>query len=624
MSSASTQPNPASPHNTRRQPPPARWELGAAAAGSSHLIAAAAVFSVFVNLLMLTGPLFMLQVYDRVLASQSLETLTALSVLMAGLFLLMGVLDFVRSRVMSRVGARIHERLSLRLDQAVLTPRRSHDGRASGVPTREQRVREAADCEEDGQDAAAALLAVQNVLSSPAPLVLFDMPWAPVFIGALFLFHPALGLLAVAGGCVMLVLALLNQWRSRALLNAAQHDTVHADQIADTLWREREVVSALGMAGASAHRLDGLRRTALRNRMYASDRVGAYASASRAMRFFLQSAMLALGAFLAIGGEISAGMMIAASILLGRALAPIEQGIGQWSSIHRGLAGWRTLGRFLRAHPALVRTLPLPPPEGNLVVHDLTLERPGQADTALPPVLTGLNFSVAPGEALGVIGPSASGKSSLARALVGVWPPACGEVRLDGATLDQWLPDDLGRHVGYLPQDIVFLPGTIAENIARFRTDHNPADVLKAASDAGAHGLILRLPHGYDTLVGTRGGGRAAHLSGGQRQRIALARALFGAPSLVVMDEPNAHLDADGERALVLAIRKCKEAGAAVVVMAHRPSAISACDQLLLLEAGTQRAFGPRDDVLREHTRANTRVVPPDPASVVRAISKTQ
>ena len=557
-------------------------ELGTAISASRNLLIAVALFSAFANLLVLTGPLFMLQVYDRVLSSGSVETLTALFLLVTGLFLLFGVLDFARGRLMARVGARAHTILSHRVDEVSL-----RDARSGGQSSH--------------QSAPQDLSALQRALSGASSLVIFDVPWAPVFLAAMFLFHPWLGILGIAGGVVMVAITVLNQWRSRPALAAAHELDMQAELQASAARQQAGTIKALGMRESIIDRITRLRQDALAAGVRASDRSGAYASASKAMRFYLQSAILALGAALAIAGQITPGAMIAASILMGRALAPVEQGIAQWPVMQRGLTGWRRLKAALSAAPVDAERTPLPRPRSEVSVRNLAVATPVTKVLSV----SGVSFDLAPGEALGVIGQSASGKSSLTRALVNIWEPAAGTIRLGGATFDQWPSDALGALLGYLPQDVSLLSGTVAENIGRMQQPIDAAAVITAAQAAGAHEMILRLPQGYETKVGQSG----QALSGGQRQRIGLARALFGDPALVILDEPNAHLDAEGELALLSAIKGLKERDRAVIVMAHRPNAIAACDRLLVLEKGRQRAYGTRDEILREYTKARTRVV---------------
>ena len=566
-------------------------ELRRALGASRGLLLGVGVFSLFVNLLMLTGPLFMLQVYDRVLASRSEATLLTLFLLITALFSLMGVLDFARTRVLARAGARFQALLDRRVFEAVLRRAISPDER--GRPS--SGVRD--------------LESIQRALSGPAPFAFFDAPWAPLFLAAIFFFHWSLGLLAMGGGLVLFAVAILNERRAREPLGASAEASARSDGYAEVLRREGETIQGLGMRSAAIARWEKLREGALGAQIAASDATSGYAVASKTLRFYLQSAMLGLGALLAIEGAISPGVMIAASILMGRALAPVEQAIGQWAVMQRAFKGWTGLTELLRTTPPPSSPTPLPAPKGVVSVEGVTAAPPG----ARAPTLRNVSFRVEPGQALGVIGPSAAGKSTLARLLVGIWRPVQGSVRLDGAELGQYSDDDLGRHVGYLPQDVALFDGTVTENIARMAAEADPAAVVTAARRAGAHELILRLPQGYDTPIGPSG----ARLSGGQRQRIALARALYGDPAVVVMDEPNSNLDAQGEQALVLAIKDLRERGRTAIVMAHRPSAIAACDVLLMLDAGTPRAFGPKEEVLRQTTANHPQALGGQPRPVV-------
>jgi PrtD family type I secretion system ABC transporter len=551
-------------------------ELAAARRQSRALIWSAAVFSVFVNLLMLTGPLFMLQVYDRVLGSGSEETLLALVVLVVFLFAIMGLLDYARGRVMGRVAARLRAALDGRVFAAVLR-------RAALVPDTAAMPR---------PGSLRDLEAVQRLVGSPVLLSLFDMPWTPLFLLGIFIFHPLLGALAVAGGLVLVANTFLNQALTRSPARTAQAAAEAADRAAEGLRVEAETVRSLGMQRAAFARWERLRAGALEAATEAGDRAGAFSAATRALRLLLQSAMLGLGAWLVLQGQLTAGAMVAASILLGRALAPVEQAIAQWEVVRQGAAGWQALGQLLNQVPEEPRRTQLPRPAARLEVEGLTLVPPGQKQAALRMV----SFNLAPGLALGVIGPSGAGKSSLARALTGIWRPAAGRVRLDGIALDQYEPDTLGRLIGYLPQRVSLFDGTIAENISRLDPEADDAAIVDAARRADAHKMIVEFPEGYDTRITATGG----RLSGGQIQRIGLARALYGDPVLLVLDEPNSNLDNEGSMALNEAIRTFKSDGKAVLIMAHRPAAIRECDQLLLLEGGLRRAYGPRDQVLRE------------------------
>ncbi len=549
------------------------------------LFLAVAVFSFFVNLLMLTGPIFMLQVYDRVLASRSEATLVALVVIMAFLFLMMGVLDYARGRVLARAGARFQARLDGRVFEAIL--------RRSISPT--ERARPATGLRD--------LESIQRLLSGPAPFAVFDMPWTPVFIAAIFLFHWMLGCLALAGGLLLVTLTWLNQVFSRQLQTDASVASAQSEGFTESVRAQGEAVQGLGMRDAVLARWQKLRGRSLGATMQASDRTGVFSTASKTLRFFLQSMMLGLGAWLAIRGELSPGMMIAGSILMGRALAPIEQAIGQWPQVQRAVQGWGSLKDLLEKTPAPERRTQLPAPRSILEAQQVTVVAPGEQTAAIRMV----SFRLDRGQAMGVIGPSASGKSTLARAIAGIWKPAAGVVRLDGAALDQYSDADLGRHVGYLPQDISLFDGTVAENIARMSEAPDAAQVVQAARRAGAHEMILGLPGGYDFQVAAGGG----KLSGGQRQRIGLARALYGDPAIIILDEPNSNLDAAGSESLNAAIADAKSRGKAVIIMAHRPAAIQQCELILMMEEGVRKAFGPKEEVLRQHVRNYPQVVSP-------------
>lgn len=549
-----------------------RRELRSARGRAWQLFTFVGVFSFAVNMLMLTGPLFMMQVYDRVLASRSVETLTALFLLVVFLFTLMGLLDLARNRVMARVAASFQERMEGRVFTAAL-----QDGNIFGSDV-------------VLRGGMRDLEAVQRLIASPVLMALFDLPWAPFFLAAVFIFHPVLGAVATAGMAVLVVATLLNQWLSKDALQRAAIATQSAERMSDLYREEGEVIGSLGMRGAAFRRWQDARDTATEAVMRGSDRATSFTVFSRTFRLFLQSALLAAGAWLVLRHEVTPGAMIASSILMGRALAPVEQVVGGWSIVQRAQDGWSRLAELLSRRPPIAPRTPLPRPAAQLEVRNLSVVPPGQNAATV----RGVSFDLAPGQALGVIGPSGAGKTTLARALIGAWPIAGGSIRIDGATLDQYDPDVLGGLVGYLPQQVTLFDGTIAENIARLSPRPDPERVVAAATAAAAHRMILDLPQGYDTPV-TQGGGR---LSGGQIQRIGLARALYADPVLFVLDEPNSNLDNDGSTALNLAIRHIKARGGAVIIMAHRPAAITECDLLLVLDQGMRRAFGPRDEVL--------------------------
>ena len=554
-----------------------RAELINARKQSRGLYWMVAVFSFFVNMLMLTGPLYMLNVYDRVLSSRSFETLIALSVLVAFLYGMMGILDFVRGRVMGRVGARFQTRLDRRVFAAVLK-----------ATTLNRAPRQAATGLRD-------LEAVQRLLTSPALMALFDLPWVPLFFFGIFIFHPLMGVLAISGAAVLVVVALLNQWSTRKPIEAANAASFASERLGAHIRDESEMVHSLGMREAAFDRWQVARGQSLDTSIAAADASGTFTALTKSFRLFLQSAMLGVGAYLVLINELSPGAMIAGSILLGRALAPLEQLVGQWGMFQRAREGWGNLAVLLGQIPVDAQRTALPKPRAHLLADQVTVVPPGEQQAALRMI----SFEVKPGQAVGVIGTSGAGKSTLARVLTGVWQPAGGKVRLDGAALDQYDPDVLGQHVGYLPQRVQLFDGTIKENIARMSMQPDDAAVVAAAKAAAAHQMILKLPDGYDTRVSASSG----RLSGGQIQRIGLARALYGDPVVVVLDEPNSNLDNEGSVALNTAIRNLKAADKIVFIMAHRPSAIQECDLLLAIENGTRRAFGPKDEVLAEIVR---------------------
>ena len=558
-------------------------ELRAARSDQRSLLWAVAIFSVFVNLLLLTGPLYMLQVYDRVLGSRSEATLVALSLLAASMFLAMGILDHTRARIMARIGAHLQDRLDRRVFAAAMRRLTLQPGEPTALAAQRD------------------LESIQRLWASPVLIALFDIPWTPFFVAAIFVFHPLLGWLAVAGGVFLVILTVMNQKMTAGPTTRTNNLNMTAERVSDMIKLEAEAVQALGMTGAAFDRWQKARSTALADSIAVGDLGGTFGAVSKTFRMFLQSAMLGLGAWLVLKGQLSGGAMIAGSILMGRALQPIEQAVGQWALVTRAQEANRRLSELLTRVPAEPVRTALPRPKALLEAQSLSVVPPGESQA----VLRMVSFTLSPGQAMGVIGPSGAGKSTLARALIGVWKPSGGKVRLDGATLDQYDPDILGSYIGYLPQRVTLFEGTIAENIARLQPNADPALIVQAAQKAAAHDMIVKLPEGYDTRVATLGG----RLSGGQIQRIGLARALFGNPVLLVLDEPNSNLDNDGTLALNTAIRSTKEAGGAVLIMAHRPAAIQECDLLLVIEDGMRRAFGPRDQVLRDMVKNHTDIV---------------
>ena len=560
-----------------KPPAPGREELRAVLKKSRGLFRIVLLFSVFANILVLTGPIFMLQVYDRVLSSRSEATLVALFALVGILYAIMGVLDYARGRILGRVGARFQSMLDRRVFDAVL--RRSVDPNFRNRPATGLRDLES----------------IQRLLSSPALFAFYDLPWTPVFLFAIFIFHPLLGWLAVAGGTVLIVATVLNQVLSKAPQRESLQASANAEAFAEAVRRDAEVVQSLGMRDAVLGRWRQQRDQALDTSIRAADVSGSFSTFSKTWRFFLQSAMLALAAYLVLRGQLTPGAMIAGSILLGRALAPIEQAIAQWSLVQRARQGWSSLIQLLEATPEEEEKTDLPRPRAVLDVLNLTVVPPGEKT----PTLRSVSFRVGPGMALGVIGQSASGKSTLARAITGIWPAIQGKVRLDGAALEQFASETLGQHIGYLPQDVSLFDASVADNIARLSPNPDPAKIVEAAKKAGAHEMILKLPEGYDTRIQSGG----SRLSGGQRQRLGLARAMYGSPVLLVLDEPNANLDNEGSNALNAAIEQMKASGGAVIIMAHRPAAIAQCELLLVMENGAVKDFGKRDDVLRNNIK---------------------
>ena len=547
-------------------------ELRAARSQSEVLYWTVALFSLFANLLMLTGPMYMLQVYDRVLGSRSEETLIALSLLVVFLYSVMGILDYTRGRIMARVGAQFQASLDRRVFDAVV--------RKSAVAP-DMRT----------QSGLADLESIQKFLTSPVLLAFFDLPWTPIFIAGIFMFHPMLGWLAVGGGLLLVSIALANQFLSRRPQLRAGQAGQAASVMSDQLRIEAEMVQSMGMRDAAFDRWQAARGMALGAQIQATDVSGSFASLTKTLRLFLQSAMLGLGAYLVLQNEMTPGAMIAGSILLGRALAPIEAMLNQWPMVQRASKGWGALAELLGSVPPEPERTALPTPKARLVAKALTVVPPNEKTAAL----RGLNFDLPPGHAMGVIGPSGAGKSTLARCVTGVWRPAGGSIRLDAAALDQYEASVLGDHIGYLPQRVQLFDGTIAENIARLSSQPDATKVVAAAKKADAHEMILELPDGYDTRINSS----QQRLSGGQIQRIGLARALYGDPVLLVLDEPNSNLDNEGTQALNAAIRAMKAAGQSIIIMAHRPAAIQECDLLLMLENGQRSAFGPKDEVLK-------------------------
>lgn len=534
------------------------------------------VISVVSNLLMLTGPLFMMQVYDRVLASRSVPTLVALTILISALYGFYAFLEAMRSRMGMRFANVIDGAVAEKLFTASVRMKL-----ISGTPANADPVR-------DGDT-------LRQFIGGPGPMALLDLPWLPLYLALVFVFHPMLGWLATGGGLIVVLLMVINEFVSRGPSQQTNSTLVARQRQSEDARLNAETIVAMGMLSDIKARWRLKTKAMLDAQRTAGDRSAFFSSTTKGFRFLLQSAVLALGAYLVIQGEMSGGLMLASSVITSRALAPVEQIVGQWRSFIGARQAYRRISKVLKASKEQDRDTHLPLPKASLMVK-LLATAPTGLKTAL---LQGVTFQLHAGEALGVLGLSGSGKSSLARALVGVWPALSGDIRLDGAMLDHYDPSQIGRIIGYLPQRVELFDGTVSENIARFRTDATSEAIIDAARAANVHDIINQLPNGYDTRVGEQGD----LLSAGQRQRVGLARALFGNPFLIVLDEPNSNLDAEGDGALTDAIRLCRDRGAVVVVIAHRPSAVAAVDKLLFLKAGRQVAFGPKDDVLAQITQ---------------------
>ena len=557
---------------TQRPNPNQQSELAQALASCRGAFVATALMSGMSNILMLTGAIFMLEIYDRVLPSRSIPTLVALVILAAGLFLAQGLLDMIRGRVLVRIGARLDEELSGRVYETIVRLPLKIGNRSDGL----QPLRD--------------LDSVRSFLSGPGPTALFDLPWLPIYLAICFAFHPYIGLAALVGAIVLGGLTLMTELMTREPTRAATGFATTRSALAEASRRNAEAMKAMGMVPRVAALWQDANSKYMASQQQAADVSGGFGSMSKALRMMLQSGVLAVGAYLVINQQATAGIIIAGSILSGRALAPVDLAIANWRGFVAARQSWQRLTKLLSALPPQAVPMALQPPQKSLVVEGVTIAPPGSERI----VVHDVSFNLQSGHGLGIIGPSGSGKSSLARVLISVWQPVRGRVRLDGASLDQWPPDSLGACIGYLPQDVELLAGTVAQNIARFATPVDADAVISAATAAGVHELIVNLPDGYDTQVGE--GGTA--LSAGQAQRVALARALYGDPFLVVLDEPNSNLDSEGDEALSRAIMGVRARGGVVVVVAHRPSAIASVDQLLMMSQGRDQAFGPKEEVL--------------------------
>src|SRR6476646_5781312 len=573
-----------------RQPsrrPQQRSELADALAACRGALISIGLMAGMSNILMLTGAFFMLEIYDRVLPSRSIPTLVGLVILAAGLYTAQGLLDLIRGRILVRIGSRLDEVLSGRVYETIVRLPLKLGNRTDGL----QPLRD--------------LDSVRSFLSGSGPNALFDLPWLPVYLVICFLFHPYIGLAALFGAIVLGIITMMTETMTREPTRAATAFAMTRQSLTEASRRNAEVLTAMGMTGRVAALWSDANSKYLASQRRASDVAGGFGSASRVLRMMLQSGVLAVGAYLVIYQQATAGIIIAGSILSARALAPVDLAIANWRGFVAARQAWKRLTDLLALLPAKASPMPLQAPSKSLVIEAASVVPPGKDKV----IVHDVSLALQAGNGLGVIGPSGSGKSSLARLMVGVWSPARGRIRLDGAALDQWSTEALGQHIGYLPQDVELLAGTVAQNIGRFAETMDAKAVIAAATAAGVHDMIVGLPEGYETQVGESG----SALSAGQAQRVALARALYGDPFLVVLDEPNSNLDAEGDEALTRAIMSVRARGGVVVVVAHRPSAIAGVDMLLMMNQGRVAAFGPKDEVL-------SRVLQRDGAAATRGL----
>jgi ATP-binding cassette subfamily C protein len=566
-----------------------RSELGDALRACRSAFVGVGLMSCMINLLYLTGSIFMLEIYDRVLPSRSIPTLVGLVILAGGLYVAQGILDLIRGRVLVRIGTSLDEALNARVFDTVVRLPLMVGGRNEGL----QPLRD--------------LDNVRSFLSGLGPGAFFDLPWLPFYLAICFAFHTLIGLTALVGAIILVALTVITEFMSRAPAREAMGLAARRNDLAATSRRNAEVLVAMGMSGRLTRRWSEANEKYLAGNQRASDVAGGLGAIAKVMRMVLQSAVLAVGAYLVINQEATAGVIIAGSILSARALAPVDLAIAHWKGFVAARQSWHRLNKLLETLPAPTEQTLLQSPSKRLSVEGVSIVPPGDQRI----IVQDVTFTLEAGNGLGVIGPSGSGKSSLIRALVGVWQPVRGKVRLDGAALDQWSSDILGRHIGYLPQDVELFAGSVAQNICRFDPDATSESVIKAAKEAGVHDMIIKMREGYDTQIGEQG----TALSAGQAQRVALARALYGDPFLIVLDEPNSNLDTEGDEALTRAVRGARERGAIVVVVAHRPIGIEAVDMLLVLRDGRMQAFGPKETVLGQVLQQ--RVAPPSPIKIV-------
>ena len=547
--------------------------IGNALHRSRSIFVSVGVFSLFINLAMLNSPLFMLQVYDRVMTSQSKETLLFLTILSVGVLAFQSLVEIARSDLLVRASSQLDQ--ELRSDTFGLSMSKEPSDVSSAHGLRD-------------------LDTLRGFLGGPGLIALFDAPWTPIFLFIVFMLHPALGCLALAGAIVIIGLAYLSEVTTGKPLNEAAQAHRDSEFFVNTLHNNAESARSMGMVGNVQRRWQEHHEASLAWQAVASDRASRLSAAAKFARQLLQIFSLGLGAYLALENEISAGAIVATSIIMGRALAPIEASIGQWKRFIQARQAYSRLSAVLRTITDAPRT-ELPPPDGKYALEDVWMRFPGSKE----PALRGVTFALTPGEVLGVIGATGSGKTTLARLMIGALKPSAGNVRLDGVEVSDWASAELGPCVGYLAQDVDLMEGTVAENISRYG-DHDSAAIIEAAKIASAHDFILTLPNSYDTVIGERG----KLLSGGQRQRVALARAIYGNTKVVVLDEPNASLDAAGEADLRRAVEVLKQQGRTVIIVTHRPGILPTVDKLAVMKSGQIASFGPRDEVLASLNKA--------------------
>ena len=528
------------------------------------------LFSMFINILMLVPPLYMLQLYDRVLGSRSQDTLIMLTLIVVVLFITMGLLEVVRSRVLVRVGNKLDSMLSQRIFDSLFELERKAPGRSSSMPLND-------------------LTQVRQFMTGNGLFAFFDAPWMPIYIIVLFIFHPAFGFFAIFAAIVLVGITVANEYSTKEKLAEANNLSRASTIYVDSNIRNAEVVNAMGMRNNISKVWADKYYGFLNAQNIASDSAGVWSNLSKSLRVMFQSLILGLGAYLAINMEVTPGMMIAASIIMGRALAPLDLIIGSWKGFSSARSSYERIEGLLNDFPKDKEYMQLPAPKGEITLENVVVIPP----SGTVPSLKGISMKIEKGDVVGIIGPSAAGKSSLARVMLGLWPLSNGVARIDKADISQWDREDLGQYVGYLPQDIELFEGTVSQNIARFG-EVEPEKVVEAATKAGVHEMILKLNEGYDTKIGPGG----ASLSGGQRQRIGLARALYNNPVFVVLDEPNSNLDDVGEAALVEAIKTLRAGGTTVVIITHRTNVLQATNKLALINNGVLELYGNTNDVL--------------------------